>query len=135
MHDAVRGPVAASLKSRNPAQYQAYRRTARGSCATNTSRLRDLTTGVAPATYYLLENENLREGFSPPLRSLFPSNPPAPTTGHPFRQSFKNSTDRNRVKRCKNGGATIPTRFFVVRDEIEECKVSTRQSWYRRFTK
>jgi len=66
VHDAVRGPVTAALKSRDPARYQAYRRAAsqvaRDQCrqAPRSDHWR-----CTADVLYLLENQNLREGFFP----------------------------------------------------------------------
>jgi len=66
VHDAVRGPVTAALKSRDPKRYQEYRRAA-------ATVARDQYRQAPRADHwrctadviYLLENENLREGFFP----------------------------------------------------------------------
>src|SRR5215468_2696291 len=66
VHEAVRGPVAAALKSRDPARYQSYRRAA-------SQFVRDQYRQAPRSDHwrctadivYLLENQNLREGFFP----------------------------------------------------------------------
>ena len=70
LHDAVRAPVTAALKSRDPVRYQAYRRAA--------SQVVREQYRQAPRSdhwrctadiLYLLENQNLREGFFPTTES------------------------------------------------------------------
>jgi hypothetical protein len=123
VHEAVRGPVTAALKSRDPARYQAYRQ-------------RDPTFGVARRTYSTcLKTKTYAKVFSPQRRARFPSNQLAPTTGHQFQRLFATSMDRSRVKRSSNGGTTIHTRFLSCGMNMAECKVSTRQLSHRRFTK
>ena len=70
MHDAVRGPVAAALKSRDPARYQAYRRAASQVLRDQYKQAprSDLWRCTADVLY-LLENETLREGFFPTTES------------------------------------------------------------------
>jgi hypothetical protein len=70
VHEAVRGPVTAALKSRDPARYQAYRRAA-------SQVVRDQYRQAARSDHwrctadvlYLLENQTLREGFFPTTES------------------------------------------------------------------
>src|SRR5215471_7987546 len=66
VHDAVRGPVTAAFKSRDPARYQAYRRAASEVVRDQYRHAprSDLWRCTADVLY-LLENENLREGFFP----------------------------------------------------------------------
>jgi hypothetical protein len=70
VHDAVRGPVAAALKSRDPVRYQAYRRAASQVVREQYRQAArsDLWRCTADVLY-LLENENLREGFFPTAES------------------------------------------------------------------
>ena len=50
VHEAVRGPVTAAFKSRDPARYQAYRRAAAQVAREQSGRHRAQTTGVAQRT-------------------------------------------------------------------------------------
>jgi hypothetical protein len=71
VHEAVRGPVTAALKSHDPARYQAYRRAA-------SQVVRDQYRQAPRSDHwrctadvlYLLENQTLREGFFPTTESL-----------------------------------------------------------------
>jgi hypothetical protein len=66
MHEAVRGPVAAALKSSDPARYQAYRRAASQVVREQYKQApRSDQWRCTADVLYLLENENLREGFFP----------------------------------------------------------------------
>jgi hypothetical protein len=70
VHDAVREPVTAALKSRDPARYQTYRRAA-------SQVVRDQYRQAPRSDHwrctadvlYLLENQTLREGFFPTTES------------------------------------------------------------------
>ena len=102
----------------------------------NTGRRRDPSTGVARRTYSTCwKTRTCAKVFSARPRARFPSNQPASTTGHLFRRSFTTSMEHTRVERWSNGGATIQTRFLSYGMNRAECKVFTRQSWHRRFTK
>ncbi|MFL6446929.1 MAG: hypothetical protein ACJ746_04495 [Bryobacteraceae bacterium] len=70
VHEAVRGPVAAAFKSRDPVRYQAYRRAA-SQIVRNQYRQapRSDHWRCTADVLYLLENENLREGFFPKTES------------------------------------------------------------------
>ena len=137
VHEAVRGPVTAALKSRDPARYQAYRRAA-------SQVVRDQYRQAPRSDHwrctadvlYLLENENLREGFFPTTESSVSVEPArADDWDSQFQRLFATSMDHSRVKRWSNGGTTIQTRFLSYEMSMAECKVSTRQLWHRRFTK
>ena len=70
VHDAVRGPVTAALKSRDPARYQAYRRAASQVVRDQYRRApRSEHWRCTADVLYLLENQNLREGFFPTTES------------------------------------------------------------------
>jgi len=70
VHEAVRVPVAAALKSRDPARYQAYRRAA-SQVARDQYRQapRSDHWRCTADVLYLLENQTLREGFFPTTES------------------------------------------------------------------
>src|SRR5262250_17696 len=70
VHDAVRGPVTAALKSRDPRRFQAYRRAASQVVRDQYRQAprSDLWRCTADVLY-LLENETLREGFFPTVES------------------------------------------------------------------
>ena len=102
----------------------------------NTGRRRDPSSGVARRTYSTcLKTRTCAKGFFPRLRVRFPSNQPAPATGHQSQRLFTTSMEHSRVKHWNNGGATIQTRFLSYGMNRAECKVSTRQLSRRRFIK
>jgi len=71
VHDAVRGPVTAALKSRDPARYQAYRHAASQVVREQYRQApRSDHWRCTADVLYLLENQNLREGFFPTTGSL-----------------------------------------------------------------
>ena len=82
VHDAVRGPVTAALKSRDPVRYQAYRRAASQVVRDQYRQAprSDLWRCTADVLY-LLENENLREGFFPTTESAVSVEPARATDG------------------------------------------------------
>ena len=118
VHDAVRGPVTAALKSRDPARYQAYRRAA--------SRVVRDQYRQAPRSdawrctadvLYLLENENLREGFFPTTESSVSVEPARAddwTSISAIIKKFDGSQSRQALEQWWR---YHPGSFFVVRDE------------------
>jgi hypothetical protein len=70
VHEAVRGPVTAALKSRDPARYQALRRAASHLVRDQYRQApRSDQWRCTADVLYLLENETLREGFFPTSES------------------------------------------------------------------
>ena len=70
VHEAVRGPVTAALKSRDPARYQAHRRAASQVVREQYRKApRSDHWRCTADVLYLLENQNLREGFFPSTES------------------------------------------------------------------
>jgi hypothetical protein len=118
VHEAVRGPVTAALKSRDPARYQGYRRAASQVVRDQYKQAprSDLWRCTADAVY-LLENENLREGFFPTTES--------PVSVEPARADDKTSIsaiihkfDAPQSNRAlEQWWHYHPDSFFVVRDE------------------
>jgi hypothetical protein len=118
VHEAVRGPVTAALKSRDPARYQAYRRAA-------SQVVRDQYRQAPRSDHwrctadvlYLLENENLREGFFP-TTEIFVSVEPARaddwTSISAIIQKFDGPQSRQALEQWWR---YHPDSFFVVRDE------------------
>jgi hypothetical protein len=118
VHDAVRGPVTAALKSRDPGRYQAYRRAA-------SQVVRDQYTQAARSDHwrctadvvYLLENQNLREGFFPTTEnpvSVEPSRAEDWTSISTILHNFDGSQSRQALEQWWH---YHPDSFFVTRDE------------------
>ncbi|MES1258078.1 MAG: winged helix-turn-helix domain-containing protein [Acidobacteriota bacterium] len=118
VHDAVRGPVTAALKSRDPARHQAYRRAASQVVRDQHKQaLRSDHWRCTADMLYLLENENLREGFFPttenPL-SVEPARPDDGTSISGIIQKFDGPQSRQALQQWWR---YHPDSFFVVRDE------------------
>src|SRR5262250_1693365 len=118
VHEAVRGPVSAALKSRDPARYQAYRRAA-------SQVVRDQYQEAARSdqwrctadVLYLLENENLREGFFPATESPV-SVEPARADDWPSISAILHDFDGSQSRQAlEQWWHYHPDSFFVVRDE------------------
>ena len=118
VHEAVRGPVTAALKSRDPARYQAYRRAA-------SEVVRDQYRQAPRSDHwrstadvlYLLENENLREGFFPTTESSVSVEPACAddwTSISGIIQNFEGPQSRQVMEQWWR---YHPDSFFVVRDE------------------
>ena len=116
--EAVRGPVTAALKSRDPARYQAYRRAA-------SEVVRDQYRQAPRSDHwrstadvlYLLENENLREGFFPTTESSVSVEPACAddwTSISGIIQNFEGPQSRQVLEQWWR---YHPDSFFVVRDE------------------
>jgi len=123
VHEAVRGPVAAALKSRDPARYQAYRRAASQVVRDQyrqapRSELWRCTADVV----YLLENENLREGFFPTTESpvsVEPARAGDKTSISAIIHNFDGPQARQALEQWWH---YHPYSFFVVRDEHGEVQ-------------
>jgi len=118
VHDAVRGPVTAALKSRDPVQYQAYRRAASQVAREQYKQApRSEHWRCTADVVYLLENQNLREGFFPTTESPVSVEPARADDAAPIAaiiQKFDGPQSRQALEpwwRCH------PDSFFVVRDE------------------
>jgi len=118
VYDAVRGPVTAALKSRDPARYQEYRRAASQVVRDQFSRLRALTIGAARRTWFTCsKNENLREGFFPTTEILV-SVEPARADNWPAISSIIREFDGSESRQAlEQWWHYHPDSFFVVRDE------------------
>jgi len=118
VHEAVRGPVTAALKSRDPAQYQAYRRAASQVVRDQYRQAprSDLWRCTADVLY-LLENENLREGFFPTTESsvsVEPARSDDATSITAIIQKFDGPQSRQALEQWWQYHSDS---FFVVRDE------------------
>jgi hypothetical protein len=118
VHDAVRGPVTAALKSRDPARYQAYRRAA-------LQVVRDQHRQAPRSDHwrctadvlYLLENQNLREGFFPRTETSVSVEPARADDGPSLAAIFQNFDGPQSRQALDQWWRYHPDSFFVVRDE------------------
>jgi hypothetical protein len=118
VHEAVRGPVTAALKSRDPARYQAYRRAA-------SQVVRDQYRQAPRSDHwrctadvlYLLENQNLREGFFPTTESPVSVEPARADDGTSIAAIIHNFNGPQWRQALEQWWRYHPDSFFVVRDE------------------
>jgi Transcriptional regulatory protein, C terminal/AAA ATPase domain len=118
VHDAVRGPVTAALKSRDPARYQAYRRAA-------SQVVRDQYRQAPRSDHwrctadilYLLENQNLREGFFPATESSVSVEPARADDWAAISAIIHNFDGPRSRQVLEQWWHYHPDSFFVVRDE------------------
>lgn len=123
VHDAVRGPVTAALKSRDPARYQAHRRAA-------SEVMRDQYRQAPRSDHwrctadviYLLENENLREGFFPTSESPVSVEPARADDGTSISEIIHNFDGPQSRQAMEQWWHYHPDSFFVVRDEYGEVQ-------------
>jgi hypothetical protein len=118
VHEAVRGPVTAALKSRDPARYQAYRRAASQVVREQYRQAprSDLWRCTADVVY-LLENENLREGFFPTIESPVSVEPARADDGTSISAIIHNFDGPESRYALEQWWHYHPDSFFVVRDE------------------
>jgi hypothetical protein len=118
VHEAVRGPVTAALKSRDPARYQAYRRAASQVVREQYRQAprSDLWRCTADVVY-LLENENLREGFFPTTESPVSVEPARADDGTSISAIIHNFDGPESRHALEQWWHYHPDSFFVVRDE------------------
>jgi hypothetical protein len=118
VHEAVRGPVTAALKSRDPARYQAYRRAASQVVRDQYRQAprSDLWRCTADVLY-LLENENLREGFFPTTESSVSVEPARADDGTSISAIIHNFDGPQSRQALEQWWHYHPESFFVVRDE------------------
>jgi hypothetical protein len=118
VHEAVRGPVTAALKSRDPARYQAYRRAASQVVREQYRQAprSDLWRCTADVVY-LLENENLREGFFPTTESPVSVEPARADDGTSISAIIHNFDGPESRYALEQWWHYHPDSFFVVRDE------------------
>jgi hypothetical protein len=118
VHEAVRGPVTAAFKSRDPARYQAYRRAAaQVACEQYRQAPRSDHWRCTADVVYLLENQNLREGFFPTTESAVsvePARAEDRTSISEILRKFEGAQSREALEQWWH---YHPESFFVVRDE------------------
>jgi hypothetical protein len=118
VHDAVRRPVAAALKSSDPARYQAYRRAA-------SQVVRDQYRQAPRSEHwrctadvlYLLENETLREGFFPTTESPVSVEPARADDAESISEIIGKFDGPQSCQALEQWWRYHPDSFFVVRDE------------------
>ncbi len=123
VHEAVRGPVTAALKSRDPARYQAYRRAA-SQVLRNQYRQapRSDHWRCTADVLYLLENEVLREGFFPTTESPFSVEPARAGDGPSISAITRNFDGPQSRQVLEQWWRYHPESFFVVREERGEVQ-------------
>jgi hypothetical protein len=118
VHDAVRGPVTAALKSRDPARYQIYRHAA-------SQVVRDQYMQAPRSDHwrctadvlYLLENQNLREGFFPTTESPVSVEPARADDWTSIAAIVRKFDGQQSRQALEHWSQYHPDSFFVVRDE------------------
>ena len=118
VHEAVREPVTAALKSRDPARYQTYRRAASQVVREQYRQAprSDLWRCTADVLY-LLENENLRQGFFPTTDSAVSVEPARADDGTFIATIIQNFDGPQSHQALEQWWHYHPDSFFVVRDE------------------
>jgi hypothetical protein len=117
VHEAVRGPVAAALKSSDPVRYQAYRRTASQVVRDQYRQAprSDLWRCTADVLY-LLENQNLREGFFPTAESPVSVEPARADDWTSISAIIRNFDGPQSRQALEQWWHYHPASYFVVRD-------------------
>jgi hypothetical protein len=118
VHDAVRWPVTAAFKSRDPARYQGYRLAA-------SKVVRDQYRQAPRSDHwrctadviYLLENENLREGFFPTTQSSLSIEPARTEDANSIAAIVRQCDGTQSREALRQWWRHHPDSFFVVRDE------------------
>jgi hypothetical protein len=118
VHDAVRGAVTAALKSRNPVRYQAYRRAA-SQVARDQYRQASRSDHwrCTADVLYLLENENLREGFFPTTESPLSVEAARADDWTSISAIIHNFDGPQSRRALEQWWHYHPDSFFIVRDE------------------
>jgi Transcriptional regulatory protein, C terminal len=118
VHDAVRGPVTAALKSLNPTRYQAYRRAASQMVREQYRQApRSDHWRCTADVLYLLENQNLREGFFPATESPVSVEPARADDWTSISAIIRNFDGAQSRQALEQWWHYHQGSFFVVRDE------------------
>ncbi len=118
VHEAVRGPVTAALKSSDPARYQAYRRAASQVVRDQYRQApRSDQWRCTADVLYLLENQNLREGFFPTTESTVSVEPARADDGTSISAIIRKFDGPQSRQVLAHWWHYHPDSFFVVRDE------------------
>jgi hypothetical protein len=123
VHDAVRGPVTAAFKSRDPARYQAHRRAA-SQVARDQYRQapRSDHWRCTADVLYLLENATLREGFFPSTESPVSVDPARPDDGPSISAIVRSFDGAQSREAMEQWWRYHPDSFFAVRNEQGEVQ-------------
>jgi len=118
VHEAVRGPVAAAFKSRDPVRYQAYRRAASQVVRDQYRQAprSELWRSTADVLY-LLENQNLREGFFPTTENPLSVEPARADDWTSISEIIHSFDGAQSCQALEPWWRYHPDSFFVVRDE------------------
>jgi hypothetical protein len=123
VHEAVRGPVTAALKSRDPARYHACRRAASQVVRDQYRQAPRSDQWCCTAdVLYLLENENLREGFFPTTESSVSVEPARADDKTSIAAIIHNFDGSQSCQAMEQWWRYHPDSFFVVRDEHGEVE-------------
>jgi hypothetical protein len=118
VHEAVRGPVAAALKSRDPARYQAYRRAASQVVREQYRHPpRSDHWRCTADVIFLLENENLRAGFFPTTACSVSVETARADDGRSISAIIRKFDGPESCQALEHWWRYHPDSFFVVRDE------------------
>src|SRR5579862_5985605 len=118
VHEAVRGPVTAALKSSDPARYQGYRRAASQVAREQYRQApRSEHWRCTADVLYLLENQNLREGFFPTTESAVSVEPAHTDDWSSIAAIIHNFDGPQSRQALEHWWRYHPDAFFVVRDE------------------
>src|SRR5215467_12718590 len=118
VHDAVRGPVTGALKAHDPARYQAYRRAAAQVVRDQYRQAsRSDQWRCTADVLYLLENENLREGFFPTTEISVSVEPARADDWTSISEIIHNFDGPQSYQALEQWWHYHPESFFVVRDE------------------
>ena len=123
VHEAVRGPVTAALKSRDPERHHAYRRAA---AQVIREQYRQAPRGdhwrCTADVIYLLENQNLREAFFPATENPFSIEPARADDGKSITAILHKFDGPRTQEVLQQWWRYHPDSFFVVRDEHGEVQ-------------
>jgi len=123
VHDAVRGAITAALKSRDPARYQAYRRAALQVVRDQYKQApRSEHWRCTADVLYLLENQNLREGFFPTTESLVSVEPARADDWTSISGIIHKFDGPQSCQALEQWWHFHPESFLVVRDEQSELQ-------------
>jgi hypothetical protein len=118
VHDAVRGPVTAALKSRDLPRYQAYRTAASQVVRNQYKRAaRSDHWRCTADVVYLLENENLREAFFPTTESPVSLEPARNADWESILEIIHSFDGPQSSQALEQWWRFHPDSFFVVRDD------------------
>ena len=123
VHDAVRGPVTAAFKSRDPGRYQAYRRAAAQVAREQYRQApRSDHWRCTADVVYLLENQNLREGFFPSTENPVSVEPARAEDWKAISVILDKFEKPQSLQVLEQWWRYHPESFFVVRNEDGEVQ-------------